>query len=170
MEEQSSLELAKTILCISYLEEKIGGFYSVLSRVSEKEEVKLAFNYLSMDSRMRRDFLRRIAKLLYPSLTDETIKNCENLVGSKLIEALRKYDYMISRVEQGAAKKEDILDLIKWHVNFSGPEYLMMVNLMAFSFILKNRKGIGQVLKSMADGRKSRIEVLEQLIELMRSR
>jgi len=40
MKEQGSFDLARTILCISYLEEKMGSFYSVLSRISDEEEMR----------------------------------------------------------------------------------------------------------------------------------
>ncbi len=169
MKEQGSFDLARTILCISYLEEKMGSFYSIVSRILDEEEIKLAFNYLAKDSNVRRDLLRHIAKLLAPSLKEEGIEACEDIVGSKLIEALRRYEDIMNRIEKRAVGRKEILNSIKWHVSFSGPEYLMMVNLIAFSFILKDRLGIKQVLKAMADGRKSRIEVLERIIELMRS-
>lgn len=168
MKEQGSFDLARTILCISYLEEKIGSFYSVLSRISDEEEIKLAFNYLAKDSNVRKELLRHIAKLLVPSLK-EGIEGCEAIVGSKLIEALSRYEDIMNKIEKGAVGRREILNSIKWHVSFSGPEYLMMMNLIAFSFILKDRLGVKQVLKAMADGRKSRIEVLERIIELMRS-
>lgn len=169
MDSQSELELAKTILCISYLEEKIGKFYSLLSKISDNEEVRLAFNYLSMDSEIRRNSLRHIAKSLAPSLKDETIEKCENVVGSKLIEALKRYDSLIAEIERGTAEKRDILNYIRWQTAFSGPEYLMIMNLTAFSFILRERSGIKQLLKAMADGRKSRIEILEKVAEMMES-
>ncbi|RLG54258.1 MAG: hypothetical protein DRO00_01790 [Thermoproteota archaeon] len=168
MKEQGSFDLARTILCISYLEEKMGSFYSVLSRISDEEEIRLAFNFLAKDSNVRKELLRHIAKLLAPSLK-EGIEGCEAIVGSKLIEALSRYEDIMNKIEKGAVGRREILNSIKWHVSFSGPEYLMMMNLIAFSFILKDRLGVKQVLKAMADGRKSRIEVLERIIELMRS-
>ncbi|RLG45795.1 MAG: hypothetical protein DRN92_06355 [Thermoproteota archaeon] len=168
MKEQGSFDLARTILCISYLEEKMGSFYSVLSRISDEEEIKLAFNYLAKDSNVRKELLRHIAKLLASSLK-EGIEGCEDIVGSKLIEALSRYEDIMNKIEKGAVGRREILNSIKWHVSFSGPEYLIMVNLIAFSFILKDRLGVKQMLKAMADGRKSRIEVLERIIELMRS-
>jgi len=169
MREQISFDLARTIVCISYLEEMMGSFYSALSRLIDEKEIKLAFKYLAMDSNMRRDALRHIAEFLAPSLREEGIEGCEDLVGSKLIEAWRRYEDMITRIEKGAVGKKEIINSIKWHVSFSGPEYLMMVNLIAFSFLLKARLAVKQVLKAMADGRKGRIEVLERIIELMRS-
>jgi len=117
---------------------------------------------------VRKELLRHIAKLLAPSLK-EGIEGCEAIVGSKLIEALSRYEDIMNKIEKGAVGRREILNSIKWHVSFSGPEYLMMMNLIAFSFILKDRLGVKQVLKAMADGRKSRIEVLERIIELMRS-
>ena len=146
----------------------MGSFYSVLSRISDEEEIRLAFNFLAKDSNVRKELLRHIAKLLAPSLK-EGIEGCEAIVGSKLIEALSRYEDIMNKIEKGAVGRREILNSIKWHVSFSGPEYLMMMNLIAFSFILKDRLGVKQVLKTMADGRKSRIEVLERIIELMRS-
>jgi len=131
-----------------------GHFYSVLSRISDEEEIKLAFNYLAKDSNVRKELLRHIAKLLVPSLK-EGIEGCEDIVGSKLIEALSRYEDIMNKIEKGAVGRREILNSIKWHVSFSGPEYLIMVNLIAFSFILKDRLGVKQVLKAMADGRKS---------------
>ncbi|HIE22856.1 MAG TPA: hypothetical protein EYP68_01335 [Candidatus Korarchaeota archaeon] len=169
MKNQNFAEIGKTILCISLLEEKIKQFYSIVSKLSENEEVKLAFEYLSADSEIHKDFLRRIAKLLAPSLKFETIENCEVMVGSKLMEALKKYEDMLNKMEKRALGKEDITELIRWHISLSGPEYLMMVNLTAFSFILKRRKGVSQILKAMAEGRKARIEVQEQIIRAIGS-
>ena len=169
MNNQSELELAKTLLCISYLEEKIGRFYSLLSKISNNEEVRLAFNYLSMDSKVRRDSLRHIAKSLAPRVEEEALERCEDVVGSKLVEALKRYEGLILEIERGIAKKRDILNYIRWQTAYSGPEYLMMMNLTAFSFILREKKGINQLLKAMADGRKSRIEILERIAEIMES-
>ncbi len=170
MKRQTFAELGKTILCISLLEERIGHFYSIISKLSDNKEVKLAFEYLSADSEVQKDFLHRIARFLAPSLKFETIEKCEDMVGSKLIEALKRYETVLNKMEEGLLRREDITELIRWHVSFSGPEYLMMVNLTAFSFILQDRKGISQILKAMAEGRKARIELLEQMIGLLRSR
>lgn len=146
----------------------MGRFDLALSKIFDEEEIKIAFDYLSMDSYMRKNVLRRIAKSLASPLVEKDIAGCEDIVGSKVMEALRRYEDMITKIEKGIVKDNDVVSLIRWHTTFSGPEYLMMVNLIAFSFILRDRDGIKQVLKAMADGRKDRIEVLKRIARKVR--